>query len=635
MSQDEAPHRLEDLEKTLYRRDTPPPTLKRTRLGLRQSGSAASDWPTGGNASGPNSSTSNSFLLKFLIFALLFFVVTLGIAGYVIFQGTNQISGRNVDLALKGPVAVKAGDETSLQVVVANRNSIDLQQVKLTLEFPADTMSASSTRENMARTTEDIGTVESGQVINRTIKAVFFGTEGEDKQVVVRMDYKIPGSNALYTKETNLTFSVSAPPVGLNVTLLPEAIAGQEITLTVDVLPKAQAGLGKTLLVVRYPVGFTFTSASIPPTYRENAWLFDELEPGRERSLKIVGTIDGLDEETKTFQVAVGLQDPIGEDTISFVYNEVLVPLKMTRPFVALLATVNGSSSESPTVTGDTLVRVDLNWVNNLPGRVTDGTLTVSLTGEAVNKVRVEAGRGFYRASGDTIVWTKNSEPKLGVIEPGAKDSTTFTFYSLPLISSDGTNQENPTINLKAVFTGTRTSEGFAGEKITTTLEKTIKLRSLVELKAVALYRSGPFDNAGPLPPEVEEPTTYTITWSVLNSSNTLRDAVVKTVLPPYVNWKNVQSPQTAELTFNPISREVVWRLGRVLPEATAKELSFQVELVPSLSQVGSSPALSGPVKLSAFDTFTETVVESESAAVTTELKTDQNYKLPESKIAP
>ena len=141
--------------------------------------------------------------------------------------------------------------------------------------------------------------------------------------------------------------------------------------------------------------------------------------------------------------------------------------------------------------------------------------------------------------------------------------------------------------------------------------------------------------NSGPLPPEVEEPTTYTITWSVLNSSNTLRDAVVKTVLPPYVNWKNVQSPQTAELTFNPISREVVWRLGRVLPEATAKELSFQVELVPSLSQVGSSPALSGPVKLSAFDTFTETVVESESAAVTTELKTDQNYKLPESKIAP
>jgi hypothetical protein len=53
------------------------------------------------------------------------------------------------------------------------------------------------------------------------------------------------------------------------------------------------------------------------------------------------------------------------------------------------------------------------------------------------------------------------------------------------------------------------------------------------------------------------------------------------------------------------------------------KEVSFQVSIVPSLSQVGISPILIGETSVSAIDTFTNTEVVDTRPAITTGVQND------------
>jgi hypothetical protein len=97
--------------------------------------------------------------------------------------------------------------------------------------------------------------------------------------------------------------------------------------------------------------------------------------------------------------------------------------------------------------------------------------------------------------------------------------------------------------------------------------------------------------------------------------------------LPSYIEWKNVKQPAAEELVFNPTSRELVWRLGRVVAGGAPRTVSFQVGLVPTLNQVGLAPDLTGRVKLSAFDTFAETVVEGDIREISTKDLSDTGYR--------
>ena len=162
-------------------------------------------------------------------------------------------------------------------------------------------------------------------------------------------------------------------------------------------------------------------------------------------------------------------------------------------------------------------------------------------------------------------------------------------------------------------FTGRRITEGLPDEPIETKASGRIKLNSIFQLATVALYHDGPFVNFGPLPPKVGAETTYTIIWSVINSSNAVREATVKATLPTYVRWLGAVSPTDESVTFNESTGEVVWNLGLV--EAgrglvtAAREVAFQIAFRPSASQIDDAPVIIAAPTLAGIDTFTSDVL--------------------------
>ena len=103
------------------------------------------------------------------------------------------------------------------------------------------------------------------------------------------------------------------------------------------------------------------------------------------------------------------------------------------------------------------------------------------------------------------------------------------------------------------------------------------------------------------------------------------------TSLPQYINWKNIKVGD-GTLDFNPISKELSWTIGNIDAGVT-KATTFQIGLLPSQNQIGTTPAVLGTTRLRATDRFTNEVVRAESAPASSELPLSSGMEQENGKV--
>jgi len=624
--------RIEALKRWLYTRDNDGRVFRRSTLDSLTT-ELAFGWE---KTRHPNDQFScsprSSWLTIFLIVALIFFLSAVGFAGYTLYRGGNIISSANVELLIDGPKTVKAGETLNLQVLMSNKNTVPLYSVDLIIEFAPGTRSPLDVTKELTRTRVSVGTIKSGTSINQTVKAVAFGEKDVDQVIKISVEYRIADSNAIFDKTSVFHYQISSAPITLNLTLPTEVNSGQVVDLDLELTAMNDASIRDLVVVVAYPPGFTFTSATPPPAIGTNVWRLGDIPAGARPHLKILGKIEGQDDDSKSFRFSAGLESTRTEGEIAVNYGEIFKIMTIKRPFVALNISVNGESLAQEYVTGSgDFVRTDIAWTNNLPMEVTDGELTITLSGLALDQRTVATSDGFYQSATNQIVWRQGTLPALAHLAPGDHGQVSFNFASLPLIRSDRSVITRPTIDLNVSFRGRRTTVDSSGELIETTVKKQIKVSSVFQLASVAKYYDGPFTNTGPLPPKVGQETTYTILWSVINSSNDVTGATVRATLPAYVRWVGTMNPESESVTFDSSRGEVTWDLdavdaGRGLTSA-AREVAFQVVLLPSVSQIGETPVLITTPILSGTDSFTHQILTSAKKSIDIRIIGDSRYQ--------
>jgi len=167
-------------------------------------------------------------------------------------------------------------------------------------------------------------------------------------------------------------------------------------------------------------------------------------------------------------------------------------------------------------------------------------------------------------------------------------------------------------------------------ENLTSQESSVIRIISEVNFAAKALFFSGPFPNTGLIPPKVEQKTTYTVVWTLSNTSNNISKAKIVASLPSWVGFENSVSPAGEDLTFNPSSREVTWNIGGI-PRGLgitggSREVFFKISFLPSLSQVGTSPILVNEAVLTGYDDFANVGVKVSKTPLNTRLASDPSF---------
>jgi hypothetical protein len=624
--------RLEKLNEDLYRKDFQ--QQKTTRHNLDQKDyDLENDWeepkqeedgrPIDLSSLDEKANRKLGFFGWLMIFAAIFFIGSVSYAAFVFWGGSQTISASEVDINISGPVSVGAGEILSLDLIIENRNPVPLKAVDLIVEYPEGTRSAENLIDNLSRTRDRIDDIESGTLLRTNLDSALFGDEGDNKEISITVEYQVPGSNAIFEKKKVFSVILNAAPARISVSGLKEISSGQEVELVATVTSNSTTEIKDLMVTASYPFGFDFIESEMEPTFSNNIWVIESLLPNERKEITIKGVITGQNEEERVFRFNTGLVSEDNEREIGVIFNNFLHDVVVKRPFVGLEIFLAGSSDSVVAVNSGTEINSELVFTNNTNDLIRDLTIRLQIEGIAFDESRVEANNGFYRSSDNTILFNSETYPNLEQISARSEISSTFKFRVKNLINS-GLDITNPELKITAFLEGERISENNVEEEINESIVKNVKLISDVFLGTFTLRDLGPFENTGPIPPKAEEETTYTLTWSVSNNSNNLENGRITAFLPNYVNWKNKVSPSNEVYTYDENSKMITWNLGDIQTglgrTKDPRELSFQVGLFPSLSQVGTSPILLRDIVFSADDTFTNTEINIQGNSPTTKI---------------
>ena len=82
---------------------------------------------------------------------------------------------------------------------------------------------------------------------------------------------------------------------------------------------------------------------------------------------------------------------------------------------------------------------------------------------------------------------------------------------------------------------------------------------------------------------------------------------------------------------------EIVWDIGSIGAgkgiSSSAREVSFQVTILPSLSQVGLTPVLVKNISIEGEDNFTDTIIKYSVKDLTTRIGTDPLFSLGKGEV--
>lgn len=564
----------------------------------------------------PYKTKSRSYRIKLLVGGFAFFIIALLLSSFFLLWGNNSISAENISVGITGPFAVGGGEEINIQIAIANQNAVAIESATLKIEYPVGTQSAENPGQELFQERRQLDVIKSGEVLNIPMRAIVFGEENAEREILVSVEYRVEGSNAIFYKDAEpLRFKISSSPVVLLIDSVKSITSGQETEITLTVGSNAPSTLTDVLVKAEYPFGFDYSSASPKPDSAKDTWLIKELEPEEKETIKIKGIVTGKQDEDRVFKFSVGVPNERDRFSLASVFTTGTTELAIEDAFLGVDVTVNGQTGEIVNIQNSQMANVRVTFRNTLEDTIYDGKVEVNLGGNALDEIEVDAGDGFYDSRTNTITWDSVSEATLKEIAPGRSSSVSFTVQAKEDIST------TPEITLSVTTKGQRVYEDRVPQELVSTASRTIRVESLISLSSEGSYSGGEFGNTGPMPPIAEEETEYSIFLTLKNGSNDITGTEMTAILPPYVEWLgNVSAGDN--VTYEPTTRVLTWTLGDLSANKT-EYMSFQIGVTPSLSQVNQVPTIIETQRVKATDRFTGTVIRGEAAALTTALPDD------------
>ena len=554
----------------------------------------------------------------FFVAATVFFFVALGIAGFFFYFGANAVSVDKITIDIQGPTTIAGGDTVPLSLTITNKNPSAIQNAVIEIDFPNGTRDAKNVLRAYSHYAENLGTIASGEVVTRSVEAVLFGGAGQSIVLPVSFSYDTPGSNAVFQKKSSYTLTISTTPLAVTIDTLTETVSNKPLTLTLTVRSNATIPLHNVVLAGSFPFGFSVQSSSVP--LNNSSFLLGTLAPGASKTITLIGTLVGQNKEQRVFRFTLGTADTSNNQSLAVTYMTQEATVIIAAPFIDTTLSLNGNTGTDVAITPGSYQNVTISYTNTLATSIKNATVSIAVSGSAVDYSSIRSTSGFYNSSNHTVVFSRDTDPSLATLAPGASGVGAFTFATLPA----GGSASSPTVSFTLSVSGTRVGQTNVPEEVSSTVTKTIKVATIVALSASSLHSSGPLTTSGPIPPRVDQATTYTILWSAQNKGSAVAGGTVSAILPSYVSY-TASTAGSGSFLYDSRSRTVTWNIGDLAQGASAQG-AFQVSLTPSISQKGSAPSLTGAVSFSGYDRFAGVSIAATADPATTETTGDPGY---------
>lgn len=573
---------------------------------------------------------SKKLVVTFVIIGVL---AVAAVAGYIVF-GRGTKFNEQVGLTAQAPVEAASGDDVAITVTVKNQEHIDLRNAELTYTAPEGFTFRTSTpaASNEFNNAWALGDIKQGGGTTVTISGRLLGEQAAVKKFSFTITYTPSNFNTEFQKTAEVSVTINKSVLTLTPEVPVRLPPGRPVTIPVTLENVGTDSLENVKLVAEYPEGFTFTKAEPKPAEGSTVWEFATLAAGKKQKVTITGVLTGNVGDTPEFKFRAGRESATGFQAQA----EASGIGTIVKAGLSLVTTVTNPGAGTTIGWGETLNYV-FTYKNDSESEMKDVTLTVEFNqknadGQDVaildldNRSDIQSGK----LSGRTITWTKKEISALASVAGGA---TKDILLRIPVKSG-------PTIAVQGdrnftITTAARISVGSIADVNDKNVETqaqllTTKVTTKLNVEPEGRYYSDeqiPV-GTGPLPPQVGQTTTYRLGWTLTNPTNEVSQVVATATLPGNVTWVGKQTVTAGSaVAFDPVTREVSWRVNRVPPGTgslfASLEATFDVSVTPAATDVGQLIILLNQTVVTARDAFTEQDLRVEKAIVTSDLPGD------------
>lgn len=539
---------------------------------------------------------------KKLTIFLILLSIFLAVAGFWYYQ-RNIFSRGVLMLEILAPNEVELLEEIEYIVKYKNVGNIRLEETRLIFEYPEYSL----VEDGKLRIEEELGDVYPGEERTISFKARLLGEKGETKIAKAWLSFRPQNIQSRYDSTNSHTTTITFVPLTFEIDLPSKIESGKEFRLRLNYFSNANYPLSDLRAKIKYPPGFEFLE-STPSAIGDNEWeigLLNKTEGGR---IEILGKITGEVKEEKFFRANFGSWQE-GEFVL---LKEAIQGIEITRPFLYITQQINNNPKY--VVSPGDFLHYEIFFKNLGERPQLNLFLVARLEGKAFDFQSLKTERGKFEPGDNSLIWDSRDIPQLRFLDSQEEGMVEFWIELKEQwpISSQG--DKNPIIKNR-VFLGQARKEFIT------------KVNSKLDILQKGYFEDEVFGNSGPLPPQVDQTTTYTIFWQAKNFYNDLKNVKVKATLPNWVRLTGEIFPKDARLTFDSQSREIIWEIGElemgtgVLNEPLT--IAFQIAFTPPLPQRGRTPTLVGLSAITGEDLWTGNIIDNVAKSIDTTLPDD------------
>lgn len=567
----------------------------------------------------PMKKSARKYRLIALLGSVGIFILLAIVSSVYLFFGANQISGQNINISLNAPFSIAAGENVPIQVSVSNQNSVPIESATLILNYPLGTKTNDENVRDLFEDRIPIDTLTPGEARNIPVNVIIFGEENEEKEIQASIEYRVTGSNGTFFKDAEpIKIQINSSPLVVRVNTVEKVSSGQEIELKITLQSNASTVQKNLLVSATFPNSFTFISSDPEPSYGQNEWLVNEIEPEASKVITVKGRVNGVANEVSETQILAGTSRSDNQFIMGSVLTKASARYAIERPFIDVVVDINKDTDGSAVVEAGEISEVKVLVTNTLEETIYDMRVEILPKGNLIRDTLLSVPSGVYDSSSKTIRFEVSGMPTLGEVRPG--ETREFTFSVIPDI-----NQNTASFDISTQIYARRVAEANAAEVVVGTAVAEVKYSSRMETRAQVSYNDGTFEDEGPIPPKAGVVTTYTLTFEVASGANDITGALLTTALPQYVTWLDTYKGE-GKVEFNPTSKQLTWNVGTLSAKST-KQLQVQVGLLPSVTQVGKNVVLVGAQELKATDRFTSASLRAQNQSLLNDLSTEAGFE--------
>jgi hypothetical protein len=547
-----------------------------------------------------------SFGTKLLILATVILLCALAFSTWRVMSLRNVVSAANIDMQAEITPYIEGGEQTSLSFTVRNRNTLPLENGKITLLYKQ----GNGVQDEQEKKQEkiELGTITNDVVIKKDFTVSLYGSESETRDLTLKLEYNVAGSNAVFTKIITTQVILKTPPIAVSINGPDKLSIGQNGTYSFVVKNNSATTSIPSILTLILPNNFTIESTDPKPISRSMSFGINPLSKGGTQTITVTGSFAGKQGDSGTLSAKVGSRGD-SLSTIGIVYSSVTTDVTLRASPLVLAVDMSNDVGVSDSIKYGDKTRLTLNYTNGSLEPLEDLSIVIALSGDAVIYNSVDPTTGYYDSIAKTITWNKATFPDFAVIPPNGQGALQVL---LPIVAK-GTNSPA----LKITVTGVATSK--SADDVVATVTKNYAVSGSATLVASTQYKTSSFANAGPIPPRPNQETTYTVNLRV-SAQNAIGNTKVSFTLPAYVTWRNVTSDP--RVVYESKTRTVSWNIGRI-DQGKSVMADIGLSVRPSQSHVGQSPVITSGIILDADEEASRIHLKSTLSPLTTAVKNE------------